>query len=193
MSFEGVWWVSYAALWAIVVFQSLALFVLLREVGLAYLSRFDSSARDGFPLGKKAPVLVAEDTEGKPVHIPQEGMDPTILIFGSPTCKPCQSLMPQLVEFSQEYSDRVQLLLVSLSPIEEARVMKAQYGLSFSVVAAEQSESNGIASYRVERTPFCYVLDRNGNIRAKGLVNHADQLLALANPVLNEESSNGYR
>ena len=52
---EGPWLASYIALWVIVALQGVAIFLLLRQLGIMYLGTAQGVARDGIAPGTTAP------------------------------------------------------------------------------------------------------------------------------------------
>ena len=82
---SGIWLVSYIALWAIVLFQGVVIFVLLRQLGVIYLGTARGVANDGLAVGTEAPDFSVHGLDGEPLSLASFRGAPLLLIFGSPT------------------------------------------------------------------------------------------------------------
>lgn len=178
---SGVWLASYIVLWAVVLFQGVAIFLLLRQIGMMFLGTAQGVADDGLPLGKKAPDFALPDLEGRTVSLTDFRGLPVLLIFGSANCTPCRGLIPDLNVFAGERQDELRVLFLSRGNVEEARRFMQE--MDAHVPVAVHPDSALADSYQARVTPFAFLLDGEGIIRAKGLANnreHLDLLLRMA-------------
>lgn len=178
---SGIWLGSYIALWAIVLFQGLLIFLLLRQLGQMYLGTARGVAGDGLPLGREAPDFSAPDLEGRTVSLTGFRGQPLLLIFGSPTCGPCRTLIPDLNVFAEERRQELRVLFMSRGELEETQRFASEFDVRVPIAIHPDEELPGKFQARV--TPFAFLLDSDGVIRAKGLANnrsHLDLLLRMA-------------
>ena len=171
---SGPWLVSYIALWAVVLFQGVVIFLLLRQLGVIYLGTARGVARDGLPVGERAPDFAAADLDGRPVSLADFRGRPLLLIFGSPGCGPCRQLVPDLNRFAQERREELRVLFLSRGEAEEARRFASDLGVRVPVATHPDDELLDI--YRARVTPFAFLIDGEGVIRAKGLANNREHL-----------------
>lgn len=178
---SGPWLISYVVLWGIVLFQGVVIFVLLRQLGLMYLGTAQGVARDGLAIGEHAPEFTVSGLDG--VHVSLEGLlgSPLLLVFGSATCAPCRGLIPDLNAFANEKREELRALFLCRGSLDEARRFSDE--LHAQVPIAVHPDEALPDSFRARVTPFAFLLDGEGVVRAKGLANnrsHLDMLLEQA-------------
>lgn len=190
---SGPWLASYIALWAVVLFQGLVIFILLRQLGVIYLGTAQGVARDGLSQGQRAPEFSLPSLEGPPVALSAFRGMPLVLVFGSPSCTPCKGLLPDLQAFAAEKQDELRVLFLSRGEIEESRRFAQE--LDVRVPVAVHPDESLPEQYKVRVTPFAFLIDREGVVRAKGLANnraHLDMLIQqAAEGHIPERSRNG--
>ncbi len=106
----GFWIASYVALWLTVIVLGIAIFALLRQIGVLHvrLSPLGTHfAGEGPELGSIAPEVGVE----------YRAATLTVLAFTSPTCVVCRELKPSLEAFRRQYRElRVELIDIQASP-----------------------------------------------------------------------------
>ncbi len=179
---NGIWLVSYLALWLTVIFLLLAVLVLARQVGLLHRRLAPAGARmenAGLNIGEAAPELNALDLEGKPVSLGSKRGKWTLLVFVSPACQSCNGLGPALRSIWRNEHSTTEVVLISLAGDEKMnRDYVSRYklqGIPFVV-----SQTIGL-QYKVLAPPYGLLIDRDGIVRAKGVVNHLEHLESLIN------------
>ena len=178
---SGPWLASYVALWAVVLFQGLVIFILLRQLGVIYLGTAQGVARDGLSQGQRAPEFSLPTLDGQAVALSGFRGMPLLLVFGSPSCAPCKNLLPDLEAFATEKRDELRVLFLSRGEIEESRRFAQE--LAVRVPVAVHPDESLPEQYKVRVTPFAFLIDGEGVVRAKGLANnraHLDMLLQQA-------------
>jgi methylamine dehydrogenase accessory protein MauD len=168
------WQVLVIALWVVVVAQAGLILALYRQFGLIYLAQGDARSRDGLPLRSKAPPWEAEDQMGVVRNFAEFHNRPTVLVFADPGCRPCKKLMPELRDFVLQHRDRLDVVIIGSDDAEDNREMAEHYALDLPVI--RQHDGELAALYNVTATPFVFVIDAEGAIREKGVVNLRDQL-----------------
>lgn len=166
---EGIWLVSYIVLWAAVLGLGVLVFLLYRQLGIMYLGTAEGVSRDGLERGAVAPDFTLADQTGNVHRLAAYRGRPVMLLFGSPHCSPCRILLPQLHDWAKAHRDVAVLWLNAASP-EESLKFVSETGATIPIVPFAP-EDNLMDSYKVRVTPFMFMLDENGVVRAKGLAN----------------------
>jgi methylamine dehydrogenase accessory protein MauD len=172
--------VSNVALWIVVAALALVVLALARQVGLLHerLGPVGALALAGGPkTGEAAPALEVEDLGGRRLRVggPDAGGRSTLLVFVSPGCTVCRSLLPALRSLARrERSLRV--VLASDGPRAEHEAFAAEHALGD--LAYVLSQPLGLA-YRVARLPWAALVDAQGVLRSQGLVNSREHLESL--------------
>jgi methylamine dehydrogenase accessory protein MauD len=171
--------VSNLVLWAVVVALAVVVLALARQVGLLHqrLGPAGALALAGGPKpGEAAPALEVEDWSGRPVSL--GGADPhgrsTLLVFVSPSCPVCRTLLPALRSLAKrERGLRVVLASDGARAEHEAFVREHAGELPYVL-----SQPLGLA-YRVPRLPWAALVDARGIQRSQGLVYSREHLESL--------------
>ena len=186
---SGPWLASYIALWAVVLFQGVAIFVVLRQLGLMYLGTAQGVARDGLPLGERAPDFTVTGLDGRELSLAGFLGQPLLFIFGSSDCAPCRALIPDLNLFARERAGELRVLFLSRGAPEEARRFADETGVQGPV--ATHPDQRLPDRYKARVTPFAFLVDGEGVIRAKGLTNNRDHLEMLLRMAAKQPASSG--
>src|SRR5438552_14620065 len=103
---EGnIWIISYVALWVLVLALGLLVLLLYRQLGIMYLGSAEGVSRDGLPKGTTAPDFSLADQYGNVQRLSSYRGRPVLLVFGSPSCTPCRTLLPQMEEWAEHHRD----------------------------------------------------------------------------------------
>ena len=165
-----------------VVVLFLIVLALAREIGRLQVRLGPLGARmmDAGPtIGHPAPAFEhVTDHWGRPVPIGAPAPRAQLLMFVSPTCPTCKTLVPGLAALARTEPD-LDVVLVSDGEASEHEAFLAttRLGDELSYVVAREV---GIA-YQAGTTPYGVVVDRAGTVRAKGLCNHLQQVESLLN------------
>jgi methylamine dehydrogenase accessory protein MauD len=170
-----LWTLSYIVLWIAVLCLTFGLIVLYRQVGLLHL-RFGprgalALAGDGPDIGRhvRNRVLVAVDGSTQGLHT--DASD-TLLVFLSPGCGICKTVVPAIRAFSK--SNPVRVLVTVIGTAREA----AEYGKGLARIPVF-ANSELADDLNVTNPPYGVIVSRGGVIDAKGVVNsleHLDEL-----------------
>ena len=164
------------------------LFGLARQVGVLHerVAPMGAMTSDQGPaVGEQAPVLAATTLGGEPIEIgaPSTGGLSRLLLFVSPTCPVCKKLLPIARSFMN--AEKLELLLVGDGDLAAQRAMIRAFALER--VPYVNAPEVGM-TFRVGKLPYAVLIDADGVIRAKGLVNSREHLESL---VLAEETGFG--
>jgi methylamine dehydrogenase accessory protein MauD len=132
----------------------------------------------GHTAGEPGPVLEVADLEG---HTHQVGVArgdgrSTLLLFVSPTCPVCKTLLPAIKSSRKDERGWMDVILASDGDTSEQREFVRAQGLDG--IPYVVSAALGLA-YQVSRLPFAALLDEQGILRARGLVNSREHLESL--------------
>lgn len=176
---DGPWFVSYLALWILVLLEGAVILVLLRQIGLLHLRLQPAGARMtnvGPEIGTMLPERRADDLAGHSVAI-IDHRRPRLLLFVSPHCGACDELMPAVKTIAKGERETLDVILITANDDEAAnRAYVKKHGLSDIpyVVSADVAWD-----LRVMTTPHALIIDTAGVVRGKGMVNHIEHLESL--------------
>ncbi len=133
----------------------------------------------GLPVGSVAPAFSLPGLYGETLTLDAlraRGKD-VLLLFGSPGCGPCTSLLPDIATWQREHGDRVTVALVSTGTAETNRSKLASHDIG-QVLLQEKYET--AEAYKFRGTPSAVFVSPAGTI-ATGLVAGADAIRAMVN------------
>jgi methylamine dehydrogenase accessory protein MauD len=170
---------AVAALWIVVMVLAGVIWVMLRQIGVLYervapVGALMDSA--GPEVGEPAPVFRLPSLTGGEIAIGGATGRATLLFFLSPTCPVCKKLLPILANIRLAEKSWLDVALASDGDQQKQRAFIAQAGLADFPYAL--STDLGM-SFRVQKLPFAVLIDAQGVIRGKGLVNSREQLESL--------------
>ncbi len=173
--------VVVAVLFVLVLALTVAVWALARQVGVLFerVSPLGALVTDAGPtVGAAAPAFELDSITGGKVVIGGAGKQSTLLFFASPTCPVCKKLLPILRTLANDEVKWVRLVLASDGDLDEHRAfVQAQKLAQFPYVLSSQLGM----TFRVSRLPFAVLIDEQGMVRAKGLVNNREQVESLFN------------
>ena len=173
--------ISNIVLWIIVLALLVVVFALTRQIGLLHERIAPAGAlmiNRGLAVGEQAPVMDVVDLSGQPLSLGAARADglSTLILFLSPTCPVCESLLPVLKSSRKDEQKWLRIVLASDGESVAHREFVRARGLSdFPYVV---SAPLGM-TYQVSRLPFAALLDPAGKLRARGLVNSREHLESL--------------
>jgi methylamine dehydrogenase accessory protein MauD len=170
---EGIWLVSFIVLWIIVIAEAVLILLLYRQLGILYLGTASGVSRDGLTVGTTAPEFSLPDANGQAHTLSSLRGRNVLLLFGSTHCDPCRRLLPGLEEFAGRDGRDFQVLWLNQGTMEETREFLLETGTDLTMLTFRDGLND---AYRVRVTPFLYMIDAAGVIKAKGLVNTKAQL-----------------
>ncbi len=166
--------VSYVFLWLLVLALGILVLLLYRHFGLVSMGTLEGVQRDGVPVGEQAPAVLGTSADGEPVTW-RPGPEPTLLIFASPECEPCQAVLPHVRRLAMTVPRHV-LQVVAVTEGREDAAVRLREKFQLPVPCLAEGAGGAFSSYRVRVTPFGFVIGGDGRVRAKGLCNQANRL-----------------
>lgn len=158
-----------------------AVFALARQVGIVYerIAPVGALTMDAGPkVGEAAPAFDLIGLAGDRVEIGRPATHSTLLFFLSPTCPVCKKLLPILKSTARSEQAWLRIVLASDGEIEAQRRYRSSAKIEqFPYVLSTEL---GMA-FKVSRLPHAVLIDEQGRVRSKGLVNSREQIESLFN------------
>lgn len=172
-----VFYVSYGALWLLVLVLGGLLLLLYRHFGMMSLGTLEGVQRDGLPVGAEAPPISGITATGA-----DDGWDPgrgrpELVVFASPDCEPCKTVLPAVNRLATAAGNRLGVTAIVPGPQESVERLVAQYDPPYLCIA--EDGSGAFNRFRVRVTPFAFVIGKDGRVLAKGLCNDPVRLREL--------------
>jgi len=175
--------VAVIVLSIVVLLLVIAVFALARQIGILHTRLAPAGAlmtSAGPEVGQPAPRLSVPDLRGQPVLIGDAAALPLLILFVSPSCPICKELVP---------------VAKSMARAEKLRLVFASDGGEASR-HAEYVDRMGLGSYQyvvslelgmkfqVGKLPYAVLIDGDGVLRSRGLVNSREHLESLVESML---------
>jgi peroxiredoxin/uncharacterized membrane protein YphA (DoxX/SURF4 family) len=152
---------------------------------------------EGLPVGAPAPSFALATIAGE-----QMALDdllaygkPVLLLFVSPNCFPCKTLLPAVRAWERDYDDQLTIALLSKGTPEENQKRVAKYGARHLLLQGEDAVA---ADYQANWTPAAVLISGEGKI-ASQMTYGDDAIRALVNHTITTgaglaaaRGSNGY-
>jgi methylamine dehydrogenase accessory protein MauD len=173
--------VSNIVLWLVVVCLVFVVLALTRQLGVLHERIAPAGAlmvNRGPAVGQRVEAIDVADLTGRPMRIgaPRADGKSTLVLFVSPTCPVCKALLPVMKASRDQERSWLDMVLASDGePAEHRKFVGEQGLLDFPYVV---SAALGL-HYQVNRLPYAALLDADGLLRARGLVNSREHLESL--------------
>lgn len=170
---------SDVLLWLAVIALGVLNLALARQVGVLHERSAPLGAviaDKGPEVGDDAPEFELEDFSGRQVSIggKRPGVGDTLLLFLAPNCPMCNKLLPTARAMAA--SEHLDVVVISDGPREEHGEFLRKHDLG--EIPYVVSANVGIR-LQIGRVPYAILIDGEGKIRAKGLVNTREHLESL--------------
>jgi methylamine dehydrogenase accessory protein MauD len=175
---ETAWMISTVVLWCVVLALVAVVLALARQIGILYERVAPMGALmidQGPQVGDAVPPLSMRDLDGAE-FVPGAGGRGQLLFFLSPTCPVCKKLLPILRSLRSAEGEQVEIVLASDGEMPEHMAFRDRERLGdFRYVLSTELGM----TFRIAKLPYAVLLDEQGRVRAKGLVNSREQLESL--------------
>lgn len=174
--------VSNVVLWVIVIVLALVVLALARQVGILHERVAPAGAlqpTSGPKVGELTEAMSIADLNGNAVTVGgpnDQGMN-TLIMFTSPTCPVCKSLVPTAKSLAKAEKNRLELVFASDGGSAEQHQAYVK-DLGLDRYAYVLSEKLGM-SFEVSKLPFAVLIGADGTLQSKGLVNTREHLESL--------------
>ena len=163
---------------AVVLVLVLAMVALARQIGVLHTRLAPAGAlmtTAGPKIGQPAPVLSVPDIKGDSITVGGPRKLPQLVLFVSPTCPVCKELVPTARSMAKDEklslvfgSDGGQIAKHS-DYVNKMKIEKYPYVVSLEL---------GM-KFEVGKLPYAVLIDEQGVLRSKGLVNSREHLESL--------------
>jgi len=170
--------ISQVAQWIVVVILAATVLALARQIGVLHerIAPMGALTIDKGPkVGDAAPIFDLQTLNSIPITVggPSANGLSTMLMFVSPTCPVCKKLLPIVKSIANTESRWLRVVFTSDGDELAQRGFVDRYRLeSFPMVLSSEL---GL-TYRVSKLPYAVLVDEEGRVRAKGLVNTREHI-----------------
>lgn len=170
---------SNILLWVVLLVQLGVCFALARQIGILFerVSPVGAMISDAGPaLGDKVAPLALPNLNGPGLTLGDSAGRSQLVFFLSTSCPICKALLPALKSIRADEAKWLEVILASDG--REAlhrRLIEAERLEAFPYVLSSELGM----SFKVAKLPFAVLLDQNGRVRAKRLINSREQLESL--------------
>jgi len=168
--------------WVIILILSVMLFALTRQVGILHERVAPAGAlqpTSGPKVGEITEKIRVTSLDGNEFDIggSGDGQNIKFILFISPTCPVCKELVPTAISLIGSEAQRMELFFASDG--ENMQQHKSYVtDLEITDYPYFVSERLGLA-YQVSKLPFAVLIDGDGVLRSKGLVNTREHMESL--------------
>ena len=164
---EALFWVSYFGLWVLTLTLLAAVFFLYRYHGQLFLNSAEGRTKQGPALRRSIPSQSVRNLQGDESVLGGIGKDRQFVFFASVQCGPCSQALPALNAFAKAHEAQMQTTVVCKGNSNEVADFTRVLGPEIRVVADPKWTIG--TKLRVSSTPFAFILDAHGIVRAKGM------------------------
>ncbi len=172
--------ISNVVLWCVVIVLALVVLALARQVGVLHERVAPAGAlmpTSGPKVGERTQPATLRNLAGEELTVggPSADRRATLVLWISPTCPVCKALVPTAVSMAQ--AERLRLVFAS----DGDRIEQHQaYVRDLRIEAFPYVVSQAFGmSHAVSKLPFAILIDADGVLRSKGLVNTREHLESL--------------
>ncbi len=173
--------ISNMMLWILVLILAAMVFALVRQIGILYERVAPAGALmagSGLKTGEEIPVFELETLDGRAIRIGGKSGNgkSTLLFFLSPACPVCETLIPSLTAMRKSETSWLEIVFASDGDEKEHRQWLQESKLeSWPYILSRQL---GV-TMQVAQLPFAALIDENGILCARGLVNTREHIESL--------------
>lgn len=181
---------SYVVLWVLVLASLMLWLAVLRQIGILHNRWGPRGARpteDGPDFGSEVPRFGLISAAGSELWFPGGGLL-NLAILTNPGCSACEELAPGLGTLFRDPPEGViPMVLVTDGGDEAAQRLSETYGLDPRRVAAAPAAEGAL---NIRSTPMALLVDEDGRLLNKGIVNSLEQIEVLvAQARMNEDEN----
>jgi methylamine dehydrogenase accessory protein MauD len=171
--------ISLWLLWGVVIVLALTVLALARQVGVLHERVAPAGAllsAAGPSVGEPSPRLEVHAMAGNAITVggTLAAGKALLVLFVSHTCPICKRVIPVAQDFTK--AERLEVLYVGDGDSAEQKNLIERFGIDAKRFV--NGPEIGLA-YRVDKLPYAVLLDDEGLISAKGLVNSREHLESL--------------
>ncbi len=172
--------ISNLLLWVLVLLLLLAVFALARQIGVLHERVAPVGAlmpTEGPKIGETIEPMDVQLLDGSNFRIGGDNIHKTLIYFLSPSCPICKSLLPIVLSIAAHESEQLRVVFASdgdntdahLKYVEEHELNHYPY-----VISQPLGMRMG-----VNKLPFAVLINEQGVLRGRGLVNNREHIESL--------------
>jgi hypothetical protein len=162
------WTLLFALGWLVI--------VMYRQVAYLQLLKDAGSERDGLPIGERAPAFDYTPVKGGtavPTRFEPKGHW-SLLLFADPGCASCETALQALEQLVPTFAHTLRIQVVTSAELTQIMAVELFTTTSFAICRVRHDVVTGL--YRARVTPFAFLIDPEGIIRAKGIAGNERSL-----------------
>lgn len=163
-----LFYVSYAAMWILLLILSILVLLIYRHFGLLQLGTVEGVQRDGLDVGESAPSVRGVTAQGNSIEWVPQPAHTYLLTFVSATCEPCAKILPSILQFAALTNEAEVILIVDGSRERTVQLIEKFHPPSSVLCIAEKGSITSLA-YKVRVAPFAFLIGKDGRIYGKSL------------------------
>ena len=173
--------ISNTLLWILILVLAAMIYALVRQIGILYERVAPAGALmagSGLKTGEETPVLDLETLDGRAIRVGGKNSSgkSTLLFFLSPNCPICKTLIPILTAMRKSEASWLEIVFASDGDEKEHRQWLREKKLeSWPYILSRQLGM----TMQVAKLPFAALIDENGILCARGLVNSREHIESL--------------
>ncbi len=171
---------SNLLLWIVVILLLVTVFALARQIGLLHERVAPVGAlmpTEGPKIGEIVEPMETHQLDGTSYTIGGEKTHKTLVYFLSPTCPICKSLLPIVLGIARQESEHLRVVFASDGDNTEDHITYAkEHNLTDYPYLLSQPLGMRMG---VNKLPFAVLLNEQGVLRGRGLVNNREHLESL--------------
>ncbi|MEM7708002.1 MAG: methylamine dehydrogenase accessory protein MauD [Pseudomonadota bacterium] len=181
---ENALMISVVLLWVVVIGLIMVVIALARQIGILHerIAPAGALSTGGGPkVGDAAPSLAVKDLAGEvhhlgPAEVSLADAKSQLIFFLAPSCPVCKTLLPVIRSSARAERGWLDVMLASDGELEKQQAFIEREKLSdFPYVLSTELGM----TYQVDKLPYAVLIDQQGILRAKGLVNSREHLESL--------------
>jgi len=169
--------------WTLLLALGLLVIVMYRQVGFLQNLKNINSEQEGLPVGEKAPMFNHTPVkEGASVSADFRSQGKwTLLQFLDPGCVSCQNTLRTLEQMAPQLGQVIHVLIVTSA--EPAVIAAVDAFRASSLDISRVSSDVSTRLYRTRITPFGYLIDPEGTVRAKDIASDGGSIQRMLHKV----------
>jgi hypothetical protein len=165
--------------WTLLFALGFLIIVMYRQVAYLQQLKDSGSEREGLSIGEKAPAFdytpVNQNRNASARFEPKGRW--SLLLFADPGCASCQNTLLALERLAPKVGQTTRVLVVTSA--EPAQIQAADAFRTSSVEISRTRNDVPTKLYRTRVTPFGYLIDPDGLVRAKGIASDESSIRKL--------------
>jgi hypothetical protein len=169
--------------WTLLFALGLLVIVMYRQVAYLQMLKDAGSERDGLPIGERAPSFDCTPIN-RGTAVPSR-FEPaghwSLLLFADPGCASCETALQALEQLVSTFTPTLRIQVVTSAEPARITAVETFNTTSFDICRVHHEVSTQL--YRARVTPFAFLIDPEGIIRAKGIAGNERSLRNLVRKV----------